>query len=246
MAIFKKATLFILSACLLFSAKNVFAGVSITKATGGEALSGADVLGPWTTVSAIVIKEGMPRDIIVQDFILSLPEGFEFNTSTLPNVTVSGGTELLAHFGSLNQNSLVINVAQASATVPHILTIGSISSLQIRPTKNEAIEGRIYMFSSSLQGAANGLSGTSFGDLAIVPVEEAAEPVEEEGQEEDGQQEEEAEEELSDAEVTKQEFLDKIEEIKNQIEALKQKIVDILKEKIKEISALIVNLRQGL
>jgi len=211
---------------ILLSASPVFAGVYLTKAEGAEALSGADVSGSWTSLSPIIVREGMPADIKLQDLILKVPEGFELNTESQPSVLATGGVELLVHFGSMSSDQIVINVTQLSATVPHTLTIGESTPIQVRPTKNEAIEGKIYMFSSSMEGVLNGTDGTSFGDLVIVPVEEQEE--EEEQEEADaGDQEAESTE--------REELMEQIAEIQLQIKELMAQIIKILEAKISEI-----------
>lgn len=193
---------------LLAATGFVRAGVYLTPATGGEAISLVDVGGDWTELSAIIFQEGMSGDIGVGDLILMLPEGFEFNLSDLPGISVSGGTELLAHLGAVSANEMKINITQISAATPHALKIGETSPLLVRPTGASPVGGDLYLASSNVQGIAPGPAGTSLGTLQSIAVEPAEETPPAESEPGEGQE--------------------TIKALKEQIAVLQKQIIEVL------------------
>ena len=88
---FKKGFLLLTAAAFLvggfFVANNVFASVTVTPATGGNAISADTTGGSYTALTGPVIAEGAVGDIGTagtDTIILNAPSGFEFDIGGSP------------------------------------------------------------------------------------------------------------------------------------------------------------------
>ena len=145
------------------------ASAYVTQAAGGEAISADDVGTNWTSLSPIIIREGMPGDVRVGDIIFVAPSGFEFNSEAVPDVAVSGSLGLSAHLTSVSHDQIKITVNQSSTAVLCTLIIGALAPIQVRPTSSILLQGNIYMSTSSVEGVIPGPVGTNFGSFQVVP-----------------------------------------------------------------------------
>ena len=95
-----------------------YSAVNLTKATGGEALCvGADFI----TLSNMLISEGFSNDFSNAGnpgtLILNASSNFEFNTTVLPGVNVSGTGISQVGIAYLSSTSLEIRFNLFGATV---------------------------------------------------------------------------------------------------------------------------------
>lgn len=153
----------------LLTAVPVSAAVSVTPATGGGAISADTSAGApgeaWTELGAIVIAEGAAGDIPVATFTLSIPVGFEFDTTgTAPNVAVDG-LELVADTPpTITATTITVNVTAASTSETDTLTIGGTDPIRVRPTAGTPLaSGNITMSAGTIAGVILGI--TNFGTL---------------------------------------------------------------------------------
>ena len=147
----------------------VSAAATVTPASGGGAISADDAGGAWTTLGSIVITEGAAGDISADDFVLTIPAGFEFDTTSVPDVAVTGTTPQLAANSpaAITATTITVTVTAASTTeTDNALTIGGVTPIKVRPTAGTPLaSGEIHMTS----GTINGVDGTTnFGTLTEV------------------------------------------------------------------------------
>ncbi len=188
--LFKKLTLKKIPLLALFVAiisggffvYNAFASSTVTPAIGASAVSidttsnvacvgascGSDATHGWTSVSQIVITEGVAGDITAGTHTLTLPAGWEFNQIGLPVSVNNTGAGLTLEGGWTNitptANTITFIVATSSSTAPVILTI---SGIQVRPTGTVAPTSGNMTHSGAIIAGVDSL--TSFGTFATVP-----------------------------------------------------------------------------
>ncbi|MDD2245184.1 MAG: YDG domain-containing protein [Dysgonamonadaceae bacterium] len=164
---------FLISAIMLFAGIMLVSAnpdVTITTATGGESISidttATGGTGAWVSLTGPVIQEGAAGEIAIGSHVLSLPAGWEFNTSQNVTIAVGGGSEL-----ALSSNIIVPGTTTLSFNVSVISSSGpgslSFSGIQVRPTGTTTATGYITQSSGVITGVTN--DTTSFGTLTTVP-----------------------------------------------------------------------------
>lgn len=149
---------------------NAHPAVTITVATGGDAISADDTGVAWTTLGPIVITEGAIGDIGAGTFTLTLPTGFEFDTvGTAPDVATTGGTTLSADaVATMTATTLqVTTIVASTVTTDGVLTIGGTDPIKVRPDTGTLASGDIVMTAGTIAGVTIGT--TPFGTLTMVP-----------------------------------------------------------------------------
>src|ERR1044071_9377129 len=173
--------------CLFLSASTGLATVTITSATNGTSISAdkaASAISPaWTSLGAITIREGNKFDFSTGTgvtLVLKTPAGFEYNTSTLPNITfTSGGDISSASVSFSNSTTLTITMTVSGTGGTDQLTIGNTNAIQVRPTTGSPLaSGQIFRPQSgggtatingiTTSANADGSGGSNFGSLSEV------------------------------------------------------------------------------
>ena len=146
----------------LFPLANVaLAAVTVTAATGGEAIS-ADTRSPsasppgngtWTSLTGPVLAEGANTDLADGTIVLTLPTGFEFNTG-VGSVTASGT--------GCTASAITYSATTASTTIATTTNLCTFtySGLQVRPTTNGAALSSGNIAGSGTAGPPNVNYGT--------------------------------------------------------------------------------------
>src|SRR5262249_11597971 len=178
--------LFVVATTFLL-ADRLFASVTITAATGGTNISAdkaANASSPaWTTLGPIVIAERNKFDFSAGSgvtLVFRAPAGFEFNTSSPPNITFTSGQDITSasiSFSNSSNLAITLNVGGTSGTDQ--LTIGNTNSLQVRPTAGTPLaSGQLFRPQSGGGSAVisgittstntDGSGGSNFGSLSEV------------------------------------------------------------------------------
>lgn len=143
----------------------------IFPATGGENISADNVNGSFTALSNIIIDETSAGQVSAGEFILNVPEGFEWNTALTPSVAIEAatgfsgkGTSLEMEFTSITATQITFTVLSASDQPPNKAGKITISGLAVRPTTGELPnQGNIMASGSSVSNVND-----SFGTLKMV------------------------------------------------------------------------------
>ena len=172
----------------LFGLGQSYANVVVTPATGGTNIS-ADTAAnsptpAWTSLSAITIAEATnsPGDFgngSGKTLVLSLPNGFQFNTSLIPSVSFTPNGNITAvSVTSLTTNKLTITLSVSGTTSNDSLTIGGTTNLQVRPIVGGPLPAARNIFRPTSGGGnavitgittdTTGAAGTSFGALSEI------------------------------------------------------------------------------
>jgi hypothetical protein len=163
-------------AFVFLGADKALATATVTPASGGGSIS-ADTAanGPspaWTTLGAITIAEGAATDFaagIGVTLILKTPAGFEFSTAVTPNITFTASRDITSATVAMTDSSTAtITLTASGTTLLDTLTIGSTTSLQVRPTAGTPLaSGNITVATSSTATVTGITKGTtSMGTLA--------------------------------------------------------------------------------
>jgi hypothetical protein len=145
---------------------------SITAATGGTGVSidttTAGGTSAWTALGGIsgpVISEGSVGEISTGVHTLTLPAGWEFNTTQNVTIGLGGGTELTLGSSVVTPGptTLSFNITAPSTGTPAVLTF---SNIQVRPTVTTTSTGNITHSGPAISGVVNGV--TNFGTLSTV------------------------------------------------------------------------------
>ncbi|KKN86970.1 hypothetical protein LCGC14_0262390 [marine sediment metagenome] len=144
-------------------------GVTVTPASGGGTISSDDESGVWTTLGSIVITEGAFGDIAASTFVLTIPTGFEFQPSPVPDVVVTGSGELVATSPLvITGSTIAVTITVASSSDTNVLTIGGGGvPIKVKPTAGGTplTTGDILMTSGTIEGVT---ATTNFGTLTMV------------------------------------------------------------------------------
>ncbi len=140
----------------------------VTPATGAvnvsiDTTSYAGGTATWTTLTGPVIQETSADQITSGVYTLTLPSGWQFNTTHNVNITTGGGTSLSVASTTItpNASSLSFDVTAVSATGTATLTL---SGIQVQPTGTSSPSiGTITYSGPTIAGADN---TTSFGTLS--------------------------------------------------------------------------------
>jgi len=143
------------------------ASVNISVATGGDAVSidtsSASSSSAYTTLDPINISETDPNQIAVGTHVVSLPTGWEFNTSAHITAFKGDGLALASYNITPDLNFFSFTVITPST----VSTFLMLSGMQIRPTgTTPSTGGEITHSGAAIAGVTNG--STSFGTLSTV------------------------------------------------------------------------------
>ena len=157
-------------AIVLSMAIPVSAAALVTPASGGGAISADNAtVVSWTTLGAIVITEQAAGDIAIGVFVLTIPSGFVFDTSSVPDVAVTGTTPQLAANtpAAIAATTITVTVtANSTAEADNVLTLGGVTPIKVRPTAGTPLaSGNITMTAGTIAGVSG---TTNFGTLTEV------------------------------------------------------------------------------
>lgn len=149
----------------------VQAAVVITPASGGTSISidttsAMGGTGTYVTLTGgPVISENAVGDISAGLHTLTLPAGWEFDTTQNVTIGIGGATELAlgAQVVTPSSTALSFNVSAVSTTGVATLTF---SGMKVRPTTTTPSTGSITHTSGTIAGVTNG--STNFGTLSTV------------------------------------------------------------------------------
>lgn len=175
-----------LLASLIIKAEPALANVSVTAASGGNAIPAdraANAPAPvWTSLGAIAIAESSigKGDISSGTLILNAPAGFEFNPALLPNVSFTAGRNIISAVGTVNSSNITVTLVVLGSDLVDTLTIGGSPAIQIRPIDGTTLaSGNIYRPTTGggtavivgivSTDSTNGAGGTSLGNIREVP-----------------------------------------------------------------------------
>jgi hypothetical protein len=130
-------------------------------------ISSDSVSGATISLPALTITESTAGDFGMGTFVISLPSGFAFDTSSLASVSTTG-TGLSASSTVTFVDSAHANVTvNSTSSVAGTLTVGSTTPLKVRATSGTpfATSGNIMLSSGTIAGIN---ATTSFGTLTQV------------------------------------------------------------------------------
>ena len=148
---------------------NAMAVGSVTPATGGtnisiDTTSASGGSGAWASLSGLTIVEGAAADIAVGVHTLTLPAGWEFDTSQEISLGTIGNGLTLSSNDIYPATASTINFT-VNATSTNADKIIFENGIKVRPTGTTTSTGNIHLTA----GVINGLDGsTSFGTLSTV------------------------------------------------------------------------------
>jgi uncharacterized repeat protein (TIGR01451 family) len=155
------------------------ANVTITRATGGNAIAsntapGCSSAGTWTTLAGPLVAEGNPGEIGAGNIVLSAPAGFEFNTAANVTVLLAGNNTNTRNINDLANGSVTAVNSITSTQIIFTVTLISTRSntltwqgIQVRPTSSAPLaSGNITETGTSALTGAN--ATTNFGTLTEV------------------------------------------------------------------------------
>jgi len=172
----KLLTLGLLAAMAVFTVSGIiinraFAslGASITPATGGTNISvdtAATASNPsWTTITGLKITETSVGDIETGIHTLTLPTGWEFNTSQTVTISLNG-TELTLGSSNLTPDATQLSFNVTASSTAHTATL-TFSGIQVQPSDGVVRSSAPILHSGA---SINGVDDEtkSFGDLSTV------------------------------------------------------------------------------
>lgn len=122
-----------------------YANVTVTRATGGAAIAsnttaGCSATGTWTALTNPVISEGSSGDIGTGDVVLTVPTGFEFNTTASVTILLSGSGTSANNINNLASGSLITAAVTATTITFNVNAVSTSKNtltwqgIQVRPT----------------------------------------------------------------------------------------------------------------
>ena len=118
--------------------------VTVTAATGGEAIPATTANGAWTTLTGPILTEGDPSSIAGNGtIVLTVPSGFEFNPDATVTVLVGGGIGPQTINGVSNGGTIPVTVTPTTLTFTVTSRSGAapvagitltFQNIQVRPT----------------------------------------------------------------------------------------------------------------
>lgn len=144
-------------------------GVSVTPATGGTSISidtSATASSPsWTTITGMKITEASVGDISTGIHTLTLPTGWEFNTSQTVTISLNG-TELTLGSSNLTPDATQLSFNVVASSTSHTATL-TFSGIQVQPSDGVVRASAPILHSgASLNGVNDAIQ--SFGNLSTV------------------------------------------------------------------------------
>lgn len=179
----RKSKITIGNAVCFLSATAIFAGgffapsvalaaVTVTPASGGtnisiDTTSASGGSGTYQILSGPTINETLAGEISVGTHTISLPPGWEFNTSsTVTVVRTAGNIEPGSQVVTPGANSFTFTITSASTANSSLAFI--MSSMKVRPTGSVSpTTGLITHSGADVAGVTNGV--TSLGTLSTIP-----------------------------------------------------------------------------
>ncbi len=159
-------------ATLLFMHAGAWAvsGITVTPASGGTAISANSAGTTWTTLTGPTLSENNPRGIGTGTIILTIPSGFQLNTSNPVTASVScsgSGSNMIVTSPVLSGNTITTTVTQNSTGGRLcILTFGGI---QVRPTAYTPLASGVITESGTATISPNpALTVAQYGQLTEV------------------------------------------------------------------------------
>ena|GEM_PF-555912 len=121
--------------------------------------------GAYTELSGPTITEGMAGDISVGVHTITLPVGWEFNTSSAVTVyKTNGNIQPTSQSAVLTSNTLTFTITQVSTNPSSLAFI--FNNMQVRPTGTAVSSGNMTMTAGTITGVDG---NTNFGTLTTVP-----------------------------------------------------------------------------
>jgi hypothetical protein len=157
------------------AAVNAAPDATVTPASGGGAISADDYgTGAWTDLGSIVIQEEASTDFANQTgdvtINLTIPAGFEFNTTQAPDATKTGSdiASIVTPVG-INASTITITYNVTDNSTVDNITIGGTTLIQVRPTAGTPLASGNILRTSGNPGTATvagiTLDTTNFGTL---------------------------------------------------------------------------------
>ncbi|MCK5108055.1 MAG: hypothetical protein KAR25_00015 [Methanosarcinales archaeon] len=153
------------------------AAVTVTAATGGDAISADDVGVGWTDLGPIVITEGATTDFAVgagATIILTAPTGFEFNTAQSTDAAISATADISAITTpvAITASTITVTYTIGGTTTSDSITIGGVTPIQVQPTDGTPLATGDLLRTAASPGTAivAGITNdaTNFGTLQEV------------------------------------------------------------------------------
>ncbi|HRH21965.1 MAG TPA: MBG domain-containing protein, partial [bacterium] len=154
-----------------FVAHTLLAAVTVTPATGGtnisidttSAMGGTATYTAFGSVTGPLITESSVGQITAGTHVLSLPAGWEFNTSQNVTIGIGGGSNLTltAQVVTPAATSLSFNVSSVSSNSPATLNF---SGIQVRPTGTVVSSGNMTHSGAAISDVTDGV--TNFGTFS--------------------------------------------------------------------------------
>lgn len=162
------AVLLVVGGFFVYQAKAAV-GVQITPATGGtgvsiDTTSSAGGTGVFTDLTGLIMTELLPGEIGAGLHVLTLPEGWEFDTTQSINISIGGSGELLLanQWVTPSHDTLSFRVNAVSSSATNSLNF---SSIKVRPHGTiSGVNGDI-----THSGADIYTSHTNYGSLSSIP-----------------------------------------------------------------------------
>lgn len=159
-------------AALLFMHAGAWAvtGITVTPASGGTTISADTAGATWTALTGPVLSENNPGGIGTGTIILTIPSGFQLNTSNPVTASIScsgSGSDMIVTSPVLSGNTITTAVTQNSKGGRLcILTFGGI---QVRPTAFSPLASGVITESGTATISPNpALTAAQYGQLTEV------------------------------------------------------------------------------
>ncbi|MEX0909748.1 MAG: YDG domain-containing protein [Candidatus Paceibacterota bacterium] len=160
-----------------FAPNFALADATVNPASGGtdisiDTSSASSGGGTFTELSGPSINESAPGEIAEGTHVFTLPEGWEFDTSS--SVTVlrtAGDIQPSSQTAVLTSNTLTFTIDQASTEKSSLAFV--LDSMKVRPTGTSPSNDKITYSGDGILGVTPGEEGTSLGTLSTVPGEVA-------------------------------------------------------------------------
>jgi len=158
-----------LSLSLIFGLTGKSFALDATVTTPATGNVSSDSLGSGASVALpnIVVAEADAGEIAVGTIVLTAPAGYNFDQTSVPNVSYAGADLAGSATATPAATTLTITIGHVS-TVAGSITIGNVTPIKVRVTAGTpmAAAGNIFMTSGTITGIENGV--TNFGTLTQV------------------------------------------------------------------------------
>ena len=146
-------------------------GITITPASGGTAISADSTGTTWTTLTGPVLIENNPGGIGTGTLVLTIPGGFQLDTSNPVSISVScvgsGSDLVLTSPAALSGNTITTNITTKSAG-GRLCTL-TFAGIQVRPTAFTPLASGVITESGTSSFTPNpALTAAQYGQLTEV------------------------------------------------------------------------------